>query len=566
MISKLIPVGLVAFLVSAPDASGLEIDIPLQVDYQHIQRSLIKQIYTDTGTTADIWKDGTGCSSIVFSNPRVGSRRGLIHLVNNAKVRLGAVAGDGCVSMLEWNGTIETFHKPRLEPGAPVVKFPVVDANALQSDGTRFTSGPVWELVKRYTKPRLGPMRVDLQPAVNQLRKFLPLVVEEEGSENIKAMLDSLAFEMVNANDDYLALKICFEVEKAVTAYQAEPPFTKTEAERWERVWQQWDAFVTYAVKYIAADTDSEKLREVLLDILLEARYDVRSALVESSGKQHDPVRALFVKTWSRLAPVLREVSNKSPDDLPLNYLTFIAAGDALRALDKVGPTVGMEISTDGLRRLARILAPEDRHDPLEYNQEIDPSLRKLFGFQPAKPVLSPRPSANNRFSLFRVAHADPAVSETALVKRLHRWVPGRGELTEYLRLVHMLLVQTAYESLKTGKLESQYTSLYRIIVLATAWQESCWRQFIVEANKIRVLKSTTGDVGLMQVNSGVWRGFYDVNRLSDEINYNAWAGGEILMHYLVDYALKKKSIVRPATRTTWLGQPMRSITVVHST
>jgi hypothetical protein len=50
--------------------------------------------------------------------------------------------------------------------------------------------------------------------------------------------------------------------------------------------------------------------------------------------------------------------------DRALRYATFLAAGDALAAFDAAGPALGIEISADGLRRLARVLAPDYAGDP----------------------------------------------------------------------------------------------------------------------------------------------------------------------------------------------------------
>jgi soluble lytic murein transglycosylase-like protein len=61
------------------------------------------------------------------------------------------------------------------------------------------------------------------------------------------------------------------------------------------------------------------------------------------------------------------------------------------------------------------------------------------------------------------------------------------------------------------------------------------------EAGRIEPLRSSAGSVGLMQINQHVWRGVYDLNKLAADIGYNARAGNEILVHYLVDFAIKKK-------------------------
>jgi soluble lytic murein transglycosylase-like protein len=51
----------------------------------------------------------------------------------------------------------------------------------------------------------------------------------------------------------------------------------------------------------------------------------------------------------------------------------------------------------------------------------------------------------------------------------------------------------------------------------------------VMDGTRIRWLESATGDIGLMQVNKHVWRGFYDIERLKWDVLYNAGAGCEIL-------------------------------------
>ena len=51
---------------------------------------------------------------------------------------------------------------------------------------------------------------------------------------------------------------------------------------------------------------------------------------------------------------------------------------------------------------------------------------------------------------------------------------------------------------------------------------------------------STTGDVGLMQVNRNTWRSVYDLKGLNGDIQYNGNAGGEILLYYLTKQAIRK--------------------------
>src|SRR5208283_3412848 len=85
--------------------------------------------------------------------------------------------------------------------------------------------------------------------------------------------------------------------------------------------------------------------------------------------------------------------------------------------------------------------------------------------------------------------------------------------------------------------LETDNGRVYVSLVLSTAWQESCWRQFVMDGTRIKWLESSTGDIGLMQVNKHVWRGFYDIERLKWDVLYNAGAGCEILAR-MMRYAL----------------------------
>ena len=92
-------------------------------------------------------------------------------------------------------------------------------------------------------------------------------------------------------------------------------------------------------------------------------------------------------------------------------------------------------------------------------------------------------------------------------------------------------------------------------MIVASAWQESCFRQFHINNSAITyLLSSNNTSVGIMQVNEQVWRGVYSSKQLRWNINYNSQAGTEILALYLRDYLLKGKS---PLDLSTKNGQRM---------
>src|SRR5262249_14012332 len=143
-------------------------------------------------------------------------------------------------------------------------------------------------------------------------------------------------------------------------------------------------------------------------------------------------------------------------------------------------------------------------------------------------------------------AEASVPASDTApvgddVVRRLNRWAPSRSDLDEYLPLVRNLLRTVADARIHEDALDARAQPLFRALVPATAWQETCWRQFVKQGGKIVPLRSPAGAVGIMQVNQTVWRGFYDVGGLQHDIRYNARAGAEILSRYLRQYVLVGK-------------------------
>jgi hypothetical protein len=56
----------------------------------------------------------------------------------------------------------------------------------------------------------------------------------------------------------------------------------------------------------------------------------------------------------------------------------------------------------------------------------------------------------------------------------------------------------------------------------------------------VTYLASRTGDVGMMQINVRVWRGFFSPDKLRWSATYNAGAGAEILFQLLVRYGVRE--------------------------
>jgi hypothetical protein len=483
---------------------------------------------------------------MVLSDPKVDVVEERLRIFSVVHATIGVAVAGRCLHFKTWDGTIEVLERPRLAARAAIVEFEVIDSNLYGAGGTKEATGTVWDWVKRFVHPQLEAVRVDLQEALADLRGALPLLLDQTDLAAVQRLIDSVA--LADARVVATGLEVALHLNVAVAAAlpgatpAPEPTLTEDELARWEEAWRAWDAFLTFLVKRAGGDAGTQELRRELAVVLLEGRYEFLDALAATRDGTPDPVRAFFVRAWSQLVPLLRDLSSGMAGEAALRYVSFIAAADALAAIDAVGPEVGVEISTDGLRRLARIVAPDAVEDPLEYSVAVDPALREQAGFGP--PISLPGSDSDDGMAFWRrpfVAAAwaepgPPAVSESSL----DGWVPKADEIRGYLSRVGDLLVRTAESTPAVQGLDTRYREIYRVLVPATAWQESCWRQVVLEGGRVTTLRSTVGSVGIMQINENVWRGFYDVGALRNKIAYNAKAGSEILARYLIDYAIKK--------------------------
>lgn len=119
------------------------------------------------------------------------------------------------------------------------------------------------------------------------------------------------------------------------------------------------------------------------------------------------------------------------------------------------------------------------------------------------------------------------------LGQKLHTVVVNDSNAQRYRTELAQLLDLAARYQLQDDALEDSARRSWPILLKAAAWQESCWRQYVIKNGRVWYLESKTGDIGLMQVNKYVWRGFYNLGRLRWDIIYNLSAGSEILHRFL---------------------------------
>jgi len=522
---------LAMLLTAAARAETVVARVPVYLDYPLLNHLLVSQLFSSTDRSRELLNDPSGCSRVLVLDPQMGPNEDNLEIRARVDANLGLAVLGACRSLVQWNGGVRFVARPVLQPDGRSVRLEPRETWLLDAGGNKILSGPIWEAAHNSLQQLLSGFLLDLTPYFDSLAAFLPEVLPQSGRVQLQAMVDSLAIGSMAVQPESLDLSLQFAVDVPDRPEEPATELTSDELAQFEERWQMMDALLVGAVKQYASATSLQPLRAALLDILLDSRYRLRDALSADSGHADDQVRHLFIESWQRLGPVVRQIALDQSGQEHWLWLTVLTATDALAALDQIGPALGLDISTSGLRRLARMINAENSESLLRYNQELDPQLEQLWH----EGNLSQAPDASLfNFFLFPRAHA--AVS----TDRLNKWVPETDELGTYLPLVDSFLQQVSDKILQQQKMEPTYATVYEKLVVATAWQESCWRQYVVKNKRIEPLRSSSGDVGLMQVNERVWRGFYDIQKLRWDIDYNASAGAEILFNYLTRYAIRK--------------------------
>jgi hypothetical protein len=531
---------LAAALLSAKCLAN-KVEIPLEMNQRFIESLVREQIFTGKNDSVRINDDGTGCQFLELRQPRVSTSGGRVRLRTDAAARAGRRVGERCLLILDWRGQLEFDQRPVVGDDRKSVLLRTESWRALTPDGhTDTVSTTVGRWLEQFLPLDLKQTRISLVEPLNQIKEFLALVTIRDDAARANALLDSLAVDDIAAQNNLVTVTLGLNAPPATAPPQvAEPSLSEAELAQLETRLEAMDAFVTYTIKHLTTSPGAANNMDALFDVLLGLRYELIAIVAEPQRGDQDPARALFINTWGRLTPILHDMAEQQADhESAVRYLTFIGAGDMLRALDRLGPAAGVDISSDGLRRLARILIPSAAGDPLRRDAAVDPELRQSFGFGAPLP---PPQNINETSWLDWVVKPALAAStlDASTVKKLNNWVPKTKDMDVYLPMVRDVLRYAVAEQLGAKELDRAFHDVFRKLVITAAWQESCWRQFAVEKDRRVPLRSGSGDLGMMQINPRVWRGFYDQHGLQWDIVYNARAGADILEHYMIKYAVR---------------------------
>jgi hypothetical protein len=510
----------------AHGASAAPLELPLRIPLEPVRQAL-------AGHLNAVYREGP-CRFVRIETPALRAVDGRLQLTAPGAGSLGLHILGKCQNAAAWRGSMHFTLEPQLD-AAGRLRMRIVDSRLADAGGSSPGLALIWELSKRQVHPRLQSFAFDL----GDLRTALVGVVRSAAPPAERAPMEQalgtlqLLEPQVGAAE--ITVPITIELPDAWRSAQAAAPaapLTEAELEALEQALQPWDAFLAYSIKELGRDSDDSRLRQRLFTLLLDSRYQL-SAMLAGEAAAGDPARALFLDAWSELRSIIADAQREGVlDASALRYAMFIDAGDALLALERAAPGLGLQVSEDGLRQLARRLRPGATGDPLAFAWSVDPQLRELFSIEDI--ATSPPPGRSWLDFLVRPAYASADPAE----KPLDRWVPRRHELDAYETRVSGLLRKAAAAELERTKLAAPYDAIYRNLMPTTALIESCWRQYVVRAGKVTYLRSAAASVGIMQINQRVWRGFYDAQKLRWDTAYNVRAGAQILMRYVKDYAM----------------------------
>ena len=511
--------------------------VPLSVPLEHFETVLREQTFTAPGNSLRFGADSSGCQYLELRQPALASNGGKIRLRTDAEARLGQTVAGRCIVLSTWYGQLEFDQHPAATADGKAVVLRTTGWRAFKPNGSPDTvANTIGQWLDAYLPPGMKETRIDLAQQVVELERFLASMLAQDAATS---RLRALGIHDVEAEEERIAVRMEIDfIPIPAPAPRPEPALTSAELAKLSERLDAVDAFFTFTIRELAEDGRSDLTD--LLHVIVELRRDLVAVLAEAQWQQTDPARLLFVQAWEALTPVFQVAAATADDQTAsLRYLSFISAGDALTTLDRLGPAAGIEVTSDGLRRLARMLIPESSEDPLAHGEGVDAALRRAFGFGP--PLPAPRFAPEASWLEWFIPSAVAATSvNPKLADRLNNWVPKTRDIPEYLPMVREVLHHVIDAQLRSQPLAAEYHPVYRRLVFAAAWQESCWRQFTARDNMRVPVQSGTGDLGMMQINPKVWRGFYDLQGLRWDIVYNARAGADILQHHLINYAVEK--------------------------
>ena len=377
------------------------VTLPIRIDYPLMQSLMLGDLFAEPGPSLVLRDPADNCRQIRLADPRLSLDNGRIRMEMAVNMTGGQSVGDSCLFPVQWEGYAHLYGKPRLDRTNWRLRVDWQDAQLLTPEKQpAMVMDKLWQFFEGRVFDQLNALSLDLAPPVKELKPLLLSMAPEATQLPVRQFLDSLKPDDISIDPQGLAIRLSGEMAMPAEAPRETPPeaLSPEELASFTKTWETWDAFLVTTMLAVAGDPLTPQERQLLLDVLLETRYRFVDAL---SRETHGPdfVRQQFLWAWEQLSPILRAHVNLSdPAADPWAYLAYFTASDALAALDQMGPALNIDISRDGLIRMARMLSA-DNELMLEYTPAVNPLLKNLLGLGPPIEPSGPRSVAQRRRS-----------------------------------------------------------------------------------------------------------------------------------------------------------------------
>jgi hypothetical protein len=551
MLRMLQTAAVIFFLVMVAPLQGQAgtrtIAVPMALDYDMLASLAANAVFTGPEKQAVLVEDADGCQTIRVSEPGFRESDKSLFLDMRVHVRYGISTGSFCLFPVSFDGYLVTRQQPVLDPKTWQLRFTTLSSRleTLDRKPARLADY-IWQRAQRHLPGLLDGIAIDLGIPRTALEKFLKAVLPEDKPDNVLRIVDSLRPGPVAIGKTGLSFQQQMDIPDTIfqkSAPSAPTVLSQSHKQAFINAWETWDAFVVHLVTALSSRSLTPDEQQILLDMLLRMRYAFSEELEKPDPGTDDFVRRQFIMSWKLMSPVFRHHFKESGTDSMLGYLAFFSAADSLVTLDRLGPLLGLDISRQGLHQLAALVA-EGKAPSLNYDPDISPHLKNTLGIgQPVSDQTSRFFRRKQLLQLYQLIFGTAVARADTPEKHLvhaRQWLLNRKSPAAYLeKTIHLIKEQTE-EELQDTRIPADRHAMFRRTVLATAWQESCFRQFIEAQESISYLRSYNGtSVGIMQINERVWRGIYDQEKLRWDISYNAMTGCDILALYFTRYAVR---------------------------
>lgn len=240
-----------------------EMTIPLTVRYALLTQEVARQVYTDPGGIARVWRE-SDCRFLTLDRPKFGPQGERLRFSTHGIGSLGADVLEKCLGPGQWRGNIESLMETEITPEWQL-KLRIVESSLYDEQWRKgLLSGLLWEVTKRFVYPKLTALSIDLAPPRDEVLSLLKVWVPSSAATQIKAILDSAFPKNVEVREHGLVVSLVMNVpdryvRPTPSPTHPEPPLSPMEIQTYQQAFERWDAFLVFVVKGFG-ETSSTRL------------------------------------------------------------------------------------------------------------------------------------------------------------------------------------------------------------------------------------------------------------------------------------------------------------------